>query len=482
MTQESDTPDSALIFLLPFLGSALGAIITGNALYLLITVIAHPDLLQIILRGVCAVVLLLLCLNMLAKLFRQVRRLQLETARPLLIVLCIVGFLGAFFFGLLALLASGNPVSDILTIAWSFLLTLASCTGLILYLRTIHSWLLPVNVSIHKPVPLPLPAPPQTPLALLPTHASSTYIQSGPLVQKPGGPRAALTAIVSSSIAKALPPPFLDDPLYQQPAPQRALFFSLPKPEAHPSTNQDACAIDEKTGCFALCDGVSNSANPRPWAMLLAQHWVQEPFFPATMELDQALLAAWRQQPRKRWTDWLISTWEPTMNQRRQATREAPVTPEEMEKRLTRGAASTFLGVWIDQTRRAWYALSIGDTCLFHLHKAKKNSSWEFVCQTPNLTSSEFTSSPFLIRSKEQTSIEYRDDWYVRGTYSPGDKLLLATDALAEWITLQRESGFAAWENLLTLTTQADFQHLIYSWRERNLIKQDDVTLVVIPL
>jgi hypothetical protein len=73
--------------------------------------------------------------------------------------------------------------------------------------------------------------------------------------------------------------------------------------------------------------------------------------------------------------------------------------------------------------------------------------------------------------------ITYHSDFYQKG-----DLLLMATDALAQWLLLQREQGGTAWRELLRMNNQESFVHYIEQQRREGLMEEDDTTLVVIRL
>jgi hypothetical protein len=73
-----------------------------------------------------------------------------------------------------------------------------------------------------------------------------------------------------------------------------------------------------------------------------------------------------------------------------------------------------------------------------------------------------------------------------RGKWRPGDRLLLATDALAEWLLRRNESGLQPADDIERLLTESSVPDAIAGWveerRDRQGLRNDDVTLVVIDL
>ena len=59
-----------------------------------------------------------------------------------------------------------------------------------------------------------------------------------------------------------------------------------------------------------------------------------------------------------------------------------------------------------------------------------------------------------------------------------GDHLLLATDALAEWLVRAAGSGDAQWRELTTIEHPRVFQDWVDRLREAGAMRNDDVTLL----
>lgn len=273
---------------------------------------------------------------------------------------------------------------------------------------------------------------------------------------------------------------FRDNPLYQKPSPRKARFFTLPKPGEHPLTNQDAAAINEAEDLFALCDGATNnSPNSRAWAALLAHWWLQKPLSEQEIDGGRDYIEQWLATPRQQWADWVQKVWAPAVDRQRQMGGSNPLEWEEVEKRLETGASSTFLGLQIYHDRPLWRVLTFGDTCLFHIRK--RDQTWEILYQVPALASGGFNDRPFLLKSL--TGSRFDPPQYIEGKYKADDKLLLTTDALAEWIIRQNEKRLSDWIGLFEEDRDTeDFFYRINQMRERESIRPDDTTVIIIDL
>lgn len=66
------------------------------------------------------------------------------------------------------------------------------------------------------------------------------------------------------------------------------------------------------------------------------------------------------------------------------------------------------------------------------------------------------------------------------GEWNCHDLLLLATDALAQWILGEHEAGRKAWEALWNVKSECEFKQLIQRLRESGSIANDDTTMAII--
>ncbi len=70
------------------------------------------------------------------------------------------------------------------------------------------------------------------------------------------------------------------------------------------------------------------------------------------------------------------------------------------------------------------------------------------------------------------------------GSFKAGDRLVLMTDALAQWFLQTHESGGDPWEAVALVLAEEDPQSAFADWiawlRERDNLRNDDVTLLEI--
>ena len=138
--------------------------------------------------------------------------------------------------------------------------------------------------------------------------------------------------------------------------------------------------------------------------------------------------------------------------------------------------------VLLDQQQAHWWAFAIGDTCLFHLFQ-QTSHLWDYT-SFPLKNSDDFTNAPATITSHENAvQVMYNSMKITHNPYKQGDILLLATDALAEWLLeqLEQQRIMNIIRLLNTLTNEA-FAQFVDRERTQRRMKDDDTSLVIIHL
>lgn len=237
------------------------------------------------------------------------------------------------------------------------------------------------------------------------------------------------------------------------PPPLRFRGFGLPKRGNAPEEYEDAFAGDAAAGRFAVADGASESAFAGPWARLLVEEFVRTP-------------GSWAA-----WLPALRECWAAEVGGRPMAWYE--------EAKFQEGAFATLLAVQLGRPagegRPAWEAWAVGDSCLFHLREGRLLRAF------PLDRSADFGTAPALVCSRPpapQTRRPRRNS--ALGEWQPGDRLLLATDALAQWFLQQVEADRSPWEEVGRLETDAAFADWVGRLRDHEGMRNDDVTLVSI--
>lgn len=220
---------------------------------------------------------------------------------------------------------------------------------------------------------------------------------------------------------------------------------------------EDAFATNGNLARAAVADGATWSVNSGQWATLLTRS-----FCSGTDARNADSFVDWVDDLAGRMTEDLA----------RQAN-----SGEDhwwSEESAARGSAAAFLGIELtegEEGRVLFQALAVGDCCLFHVRGDSLLRSW------PLTAVEEFNSSPVLIESTNSTSPS--EVLRMRGEARSGDYLLLASDAVAQWLL-----GLAAAEpdriSTVVGIDQGNWEELIDWLRNHGSIVDDDCTLMTV--
>ena len=241
--------------------------------------------------------------------------------------------------------------------------------------------------------------------------------------------------------------------------PVRSHSFWLPRRGNTPDEYEDAFALDEASGRYAVADGATEGCFTGLWARLLVNDFVSHAERNASSWLSSlpVVQERWNTEVRTRKLDWDADYW------------------------VEQGASAAFLGVVLTQDMWQWQAVAVGDTCLFHTREGVLLRAF------PLDRSSQFNNRPRLVGSRMPLSnIRKRQRLWTDGCGQAGDRLWAMTDALAKWCLVEHEAGNDPWhqlESLLSLPqTEDHFAAWIEGLRVSGRLLNDDVTLLAIRL
>ncbi len=231
--------------------------------------------------------------------------------------------------------------------------------------------------------------------------------------------------------------------------------LSVPKRGYTAEECEDAWAAAAAAGRFAVSDGASESAFAGLWARLLV-----EGFLKAKRPRD---MAGWLGEARRQWSAAVMGL----------------ELPWYAEMKRAEGSYATLLGLHMRPARGnrpgRWRAVAVGDSCLVRVRADGAVRAF------PLKGSAEFDNQPRLIRSRGEMPEGTR---YASGSLAPGDRLLLMTDALAQWFLRTCEDGGCPWEEIAGLfgaeTAEAAFAAWVEDRRSGGALRDDDVTLLVV--
>lgn len=211
---------------------------------------------------------------------------------------------------------------------------------------------------------------------------------------------------------------------------------------------EDAYAVQPDAHRFAVADGASETSFAKQWAELLVESFVHDaPSVAALHDWVSPLQAVWAEAQKGKATAWYA------------------------EAKARDGAFSSLLGLTIEGDR--WRALAVGDSCLFVIRAGRVLRAF------PLERAEQFNNRPVLLSSMARANghvwSEVASD---EGELQGSDRLLLMTDALAQWFLVEAELGRRPWAALAKTTTPEQFSGLVDCLRAGGALRNDDVTLV----
>ena len=165
------------------------------------------------------------------------------------------------------------------------------------------------------------------------------------------------------------------------------------------------------------------------------------------------------------------------------------------QNRLTQcdPAASTFCGIEITQSSSesselSWRFIAVGDSCVMHLtNRPAADNRQEFHFNSyPCQNASAFSCVTAAISNYDTNALppEFVEHTPVDSVLRDGDVLLMATDALSEWMIKLHDGDHPVWKTIIDLAAHEQFQQLVDQARRESsperCLKDDDVALIVI--
>ena len=228
---------------------------------------------------------------------------------------------------------------------------------------------------------------------------------------------------------------------------------------------EDALSYDNEKALYVIADGVTDSAFQKIWANLLVDEFINDPPISLSPPSIGMWFSDWLKRIQEKWgksIEWDNIPWH-----------------GENKAKLI-GGLSTFLAVRFKAQQGIWESISIGDCNLFHFQNDELIESWPikdasmFSCRTKALSSIDMN------YQKQQEIISYN-----RGRFTENDVFFLATDALSEYllkISLDEMKFKSVINQLSSLSSICDFESYIYEIKNKNLIKDDDISILIINL
>jgi hypothetical protein len=224
---------------------------------------------------------------------------------------------------------------------------------------------------------------------------------------------------------------------------------------------QDSIDYDLARGRFALSDGVTNSFLPDVLSKMLTQAFVNDE--------DNASFPP----------DYLPQRFKEQRDQYMDALDEDARMLQEMVEEEFHIAAATFVGLTLKDNVFSWQVL--GDSCLFIL---PEDGHLRCFCSMPVNISPEwklkvdFGNRPRQIHS----------DGVVVGEWTNGKRtilkgwVVLASDALSDWLIKQHNLGNNPIDTLWNLNDNSDFENYVEQEYQTQRLKSDDESVIIIKI
>lgn len=191
---------------------------------------------------------------------------------------------------------------------------------------------------------------------------------------------------------------------------------------------------------LAVADGATESSFAGRWAALLVRAYCRGRLLPLGAALGP-IQRVWQREIESRPLPWYA------------------------EEKARAGAFSSVVGLTVRAGE--WQAVAVGDSCLFHLRGTC------LLCAFPLECSNAFTQRPALLASVAGRNGFLRQGVpTISGQWEPGDRFLLATDALACWLLRRWENG-----EVIDLPESGDALQAMIARARRAALRNDDVTL-----
>lgn len=219
---------------------------------------------------------------------------------------------------------------------------------------------------------------------------------------------------------------------------------------------------------FAVADGATEGFGSARWAEQLVAGFVGPDQGNGGGEPP-----ALRPDALHRWLEFMQTRWH-------QDPRAEGATDLERLKLARVGSFATLLGCelsGLDGPQARWDAVALGDTVLFHVRNQQ-------VQQFPRIAAEEFGFNPDGVPTRPEALAGMIKRLAVSGgDLAAGDRLYLATDALAQWmVAVDTRDRRSLWTTLATLDHPATFRQLVADRRCAGEMKNDDVTLMRVHL
>tara|TARA_Y100000590_G_scaffold396091_1_gene476517 strand:- start:68 stop:793 length:726 start_codon:yes stop_codon:yes gene_type:complete len=235
--------------------------------------------------------------------------------------------------------------------------------------------------------------------------------------------------------------------------------FSIKKKSRKEDENEDAYALNHEKDVFAIADGVSTSPASKLWSKFIVEKFI---------ESSENL-----KEPNSIYS-WLENVQKESLPEFQKYSSEK-IKSEFIKDRLEEeGTATTFLGGKIDRKEgKKLHVYAVGDSNMFILRKNRIIDSFPIDLSG---TYSDSTHAIFSIKKNDgNESFSSKTFQLIKN-----DIIILATDALAKWITDSSNLGQKPWNKILK--NKNSTEKFIEELRTKNKIDDDDTTCMILQI
>jgi len=250
-------------------------------------------------------------------------------------------------------------------------------------------------------------------------------------------------------------------------------FYSTSKLGNKPSENEDAffpkmCKFEGESFSIALADGATEGLFSSIWADILVKLYVSKNELIKTPQ-------TYIQRAKENFQEWkleYIKTRE---------TAEKPLYWFE-EHGLSRGVYSTIVGAtFYDKGSEIghWEASAVGDSCVVQLRND------EILNKFPIDHSNAFNNQPWLLTTNDISTDELSSHIKtISSDWISGDTFIFMSDAIAHWCYSEIEKDINPLLEIINFleNDNDDFEEFLCRTRKNKIIKNDDITVIIIEL
>jgi hypothetical protein len=261
-------------------------------------------------------------------------------------------------------------------------------------------------------------------------------------------------------------------------SPQKFRSFILPREGTDLDHCADKLAFNPDAARYVVTDGVGTSFLPSSWAQIIADHFVNR-------ECDyenEAMFTFWLGECSHEWHKWVQNDWLPLARKNS--------GQEDWSREIGRGAATTLVGCSFSREALLQHGTTpisvtvVGDAEFFLLSPSE-DAAGRWICKDYyRLQYEDFGHTTETLASPDRrVERDFKRVHVKRDVQAKlGDCIILATDALAQWLLLQMQQGKDPWQEVLSIFHHDAFRDFVYSSRSTGEMEIDDTTIMIVPL